>query len=377
MSGVQGLFDKGYTTCADLPLTRKGGSTIDVVRRGDRRLGGRGAALLTAGLLLSVVIATGVATASSGPNGIQPWDRYDTGRVSVVFPEQLPAVELVQDANSSVSATLQLTGIYELSSGPLANASIVAAAFPDQAQSFNGSASAPSPTAPLALTAQLGSFPVQAQVWQTGGFLAPLGDALGQTTLSVSYSPSTTTASGAGVGINWSLSSWPWVAPHDYLALAFAFGYAAGGALTACTASSLLYHTLPACVGSPVPNGTALWGAGFSSVEGEGGGGPVATVSWANQVRFGSATSPVTVGALANGTGRGDLLLSAPEATSTSGAAGTVEFALAAPPSPATVITALAGDPLVYGGTAVLLGAVSAVGVVAYRQHDRRVRDEL
>ena len=376
MRGVQGLFDKGYTTSPAHSLTRKGGSTIDVTGRAQRRLAVRGAALLTAGLLLGVV-AAGVAAATSGPTSIQPWDRYDTGRVSVVFPEQLPAVELVQDANSSVSATLQLTGIYELSSGPLANASIVAAAFPDQAQTFNGSAPAPATTAPLALTAQLGAFPVQAQVWQTGGFLAPLGSALGQTTLSVSYSASTSTSSVAGVGINWSLSSWPWVGPHDYLALSFEFGYAAGGALTACTASSLLYHTVPPCVGSAVPNGTALWGAGFSSVEGNGGTGPVAAVSWGSNVLFGSSTSPITVGALANGTGRGNLLLTAPEAPSTAGASGTVQFALVAPPSPAAILGALTGEPLAYAGTAVALAVLSGVGVAAYRRHDRRVRDEL
>lgn len=376
MNEVQRLFDKGYTPCPAHSLTSQGGYTIDFARRGERGPRGRGAAVLTAGLLLSV-LAAGVATASTGPTGIQPWDRYDTGRVSVVFPEQLPAVELVQDANSSVSATLQLTGIYELSSGALANASIVAAAFPDQAQSFNGSAPAPTTTAPLALSAQLGAFPVQAQVWQTGGFLAPLGSALGQTTLSVSYSATTTTTSVAGLGINWSLSSWPWVGPHDYLALSFEFGYAAGGGLTACTASSLLYHTLPPCVGSAVPNGTALWGAGFSSVEGDGHGGPVAAVSWGSNVVFGSATSPVTVGALANGTGRGNLLLSAPEASPTSGASGTVQFALVAPPTPAAIVGALTGEPWVYGGTAVALAALSAVGVAAYRRHDRRVRDEL
>lgn len=374
MTEVQRLFDKGYTPASAHSLTRTGGSTIDGRRPHPAPRIVPSAAWLAAGLVLGIV-AAGVAAAA--PLAPSPWDQYDTGRVSVVFPEQLPVVELVQDANASVSATLQLTGIYELSSGPLSNATIVAAAFPAQAASFNGTASPAPGAAPVALTAQLAAFPVRAQVWQTGGFLAPLGGALGQTTLSVSYSDTTTTTNGAGVAINWSLSSWPWVAPHDYLALSLAFGYAANGALTACTATSLLYHAAPPCVGSDVPNGSALWGAGFSSVEGEGGGGPVAAVSWGSSVAFGASTSPVTVGALANGTGKGDLLLSAPEAATGTGASGTVAFALVAPVPPAVVATLLHGSALVYGGAAAAAALVSVAGVLAYRRHDRRVRDEL
>lgn len=374
MTRVQRLFDKGYTPRRAHSVTRIGGYTIDPGRTGGRRPVGRAAAWIAVGLVLGVV---GAGAAVAAPSGPTPWDQYDTGRVSVVFPAQLPAVELVQDANASVSATLQLTGIYELSSGPLANATIVAAAFPAQAASFNGTASPAPSVSPVALTAQLAAFPVRAAVWQTGGFLAPVAGALGQTTLSVRYGNAATTVTGAGVSINWSLSSWPWVGAHDYLALSFAFGYAAAGALTACTASTLLYHTMPPCVGSDVPNGTALWGAGFSCVEGEGGSGPVAAVSWGSDVVFGSATSPVTVGALANGTGKGDLLLSAPEAATGTGAAGTVAFALVAPAAAAAVAALVHGNALAYGAAVGVAAVVSAIGVVAYRRHDRRVRDEL
>lgn len=374
MSQLQRLFGKGYTTRAAHSVMGNGGSTIDRGRSGARRRFARGAAVLAAGLVLTVL---GSGAVAGSPYQPAPWDQYDNGRVSVVFPVQLPAVELVQDANSSVTATLQLTGIYELSGGPLANASIVAAAFPAQAASFNGTAAAAPTTAPVALTAQLAAFPVRAEVWQTGGSLAPTGVALGRTTLSVSYSDSATTSSGAGVGINWSLSAWPWVAPHDSLALSFAFGYAASGALTACTASSLLDHATPPCVGSDVPNGTALWGAGYSSVEGQGTSGPVAAVSWGSNVVFGSSTSPVTVGALANGTGRGDLLLTAPEAAAGSGASGTVAFALVAPLAQSVVAALLHGSVLAYGGAAVVATIAGVVGVLAYRRHDRRVRDGL
>ncbi|MCI4336288.1 MAG: hypothetical protein L3K17_03710 [Thermoplasmata archaeon] len=380
MSRVQGLFDKGYTPRLPQSSLHQGGTTIEGGRVSERRAGAVRAAVLTAGLLLSVLAGSAgpaAATQSPAPTSLQPWNHYDTGRVNVVFPAQLPAVTLVQDANASVSASLQLTGVYELSSGTLSNGTIVAAAFPDQAAAFNGSAAVSGPNSPLSLTAQLAAFPVHATVWQTGALLAPTGSALGATTLTVSYSPTTNTAAVAGVGINWSLSSWPWVGPHDFLALSFAFGYATGAALTACTGSSLLYHTMPPCSGSSVANGTAVWGAGYTSVEGEGGGGPVAVVSWGNSVLFGTATSPITLGALANGTGASDLLLSAPEAGGDSGVSGTIGFALVAPAAPTLVAALLEGNSLIYGGSALVLGAIAVAGVLVYRRNDRRARELL
>ncbi|HZY91528.1 MAG TPA: hypothetical protein VFG07_01950, partial [Thermoplasmata archaeon] len=90
------------------------------------------AALLGLGLLAAGLFP-GLASAGPTPSVhllAGPWSHYDTGRVNVVYPSALPVVQLVQDANSSFSATLGVTGVYEIAPGGLPTPTVVAAAFP-------------------------------------------------------------------------------------------------------------------------------------------------------------------------------------------------------------------------------------------------------
>lgn len=379
MTEVQRLFDNGYHTRTPHPPSENGGSTTTLRLLRIRRSRLLRPLLLSAGVgfLLAVpALASALSTSPHGAPTIQPWSRYDTGRVNVVFPSQLPVVQLVQDANPSLSATLQLAAIYELSPGGLPTPTVVAAAFPDHASAFNAS-STPSTISgnPVGLSAQLSVFPVGLPLFSSSGAPTATGAPVGTTTLTVSYSATTNTATDAGVALNWSLSGWPWESTGDLLALAFSFSDPTGTSLTACTSSTLLVLASPPCAGASIAVGTPLWGTGYTSLEGESGAGPVALVSWGDSVEFGSSTSPVRCGADALGGGVGELVLSAPGFQG-SGASGKMAFALVAPPSnPVSAI--LHANPLLYGAALAALGAVAVAGVAAYRRHDRQVRDSL
>jgi hypothetical protein len=379
MTELQRLFDNGYHTRNPHPSSENGGATTTfrVLQRSRLRLLRPTLLAVGVGLLLGVpALASALPAHPHVAPTIQPWSRYDTGRVNVVFPSQLPVVQLVQDANQSVSATLQLTAIYELSPGGLPTPTVVAAAFPDLASAFNSS-SVPSTSSghPVGLTAQLSVFPVGLALWSSPDAPAATGAPIGATTLTVSYSATTNTATDAGVALNWTLSAWPWVLTGDLLALEFSFSNPSGTSLTACTGSTLLFLTSPPCAGAPIAVGTPLWGTGYTSLEGESGAGPVALVSWGNSVDFGTSTSPIRCGADAVGGGVGELVLSAPGFPG-SGASGKMAFALVAPPS-STVSALLHANPLLFAAALAVLGAVAAAGVTWYRRHDRRVRESL
>jgi len=373
MTRVQGLFEKGYTLRGPNPSSVR---AYPRHRAGTRHrplwaVAGAGwvaIALLVAGPL------TGAAVAAPAP-GLQPWTQYDTGRVNVVFPSQLPVVELVQDANASVRATLELIGVYEVSSTGFPHPTVVAAAFPTSATAFNGTRSPEDPNAPTTLAATLNVFPVGQPLWGSSSTLTPVGLPRGSTSLTMTYGATQNTAQVAGVGINWSVSGWPWANQSDLLALRFGFTYAAGDALTACTSSTLLEQTLPPCLGQTVSSTDPVWSAHYSSFEGENGTGAVAVVSWGTNDRVGTSTTPVTAGAVTTGPGTSELLLCAP-ADAGSAVLGTVAFALVAP-APPSVSALLHAAPLAFVGALAAIVTLGAVGVVAYRRRDRRLRESL
>lgn len=350
--------------------------------RGARHRGGIAVALSPAALLSVGLVVVGLfppaAVVAASPSArvmVEPWSQYDTGRVNVVYPSALPLVELIQDANSSLAASLGISAIYEIAPGGLPTPTVVAAAFPATATAFNGSPDAGSAGAPFSMFANLAVYPVNVSLWTPGVALGPTAGPLGSASLAVAFSPTTGSSRTAGVTVNWTVSGWPWSASNDLLALAFSFGYATSDNLTACRGSPVLSPLLPPCTGSPVGSAQAVWGSSYTALESGGGRGLDAVVSWSPSVAYGIAAAPVTMGALATNPGAGDLLLMSPGAGA-GPAAGSLSFALVAPTTvglPALVT----GDLLVYGLSVAALGAAALGGVLAYRRRDRRARESL
>lgn len=330
------------------------------------------------GLLLLIVGLMPAATAAPPPGPVPvatPSAHYDAGRVNVVYPSALPVVQLVQDANTSYTATLSVAGIYEIAPGGLPTPTVVAAAFPSTVQGFNGSGAAGATGAPVSMFANLAVYPIDLALWTPNVPLGPTGAPIGSTTLAIAFTPTPGSATTQGVAINWTVGGWPWVSPADSLAIVFSFDYASPGALTACRAASFLAVGVPACTGQTLSSGESAWGSAYASLEGEGGTGPVAVVGWSPSMEFGNATAPVVMGALAANPGAGDLLLMGPDAGS-GPVAGALAFSLVAP-SPVALPALLGGNALLYGGTVALLAAAALLGIGGYRRHERRTRESL
>lgn len=344
--------------------------------RSAARRGFRPAALFVP-LAVSILVAPLAASALAGADGptVVPWSRYDTGRVNVVFPEERPAVELIQDANRSLSASLELTGLYELNTATSGAPLVVAAAFPANASGFNATTALGSAGSPVGMYANLGVTPVSGSLWGNMSGIAAGTGPVTATTLAVAFTATTNTATEAGVVINWSVTGFPRTVQGTTFAVSFEFDYANGRAFTACEGSSVLFLAPAACAGSAIGNGSSLWGSQYTSLEGEGGFGPVAVVSWSPSVVYGTAASTVTFGGLVERPGVATFVLgSTPAGNST--ARGTVAFALVAPPI-GSLSTLYVGSGPVYGISAALLGVAAVAGLVAYRRRDRRLRDGL
>ncbi|MCI4360817.1 MAG: hypothetical protein L3J91_03865, partial [Thermoplasmata archaeon] len=88
-------------------------------------------ALLVPALALGPPGAPATSTMDLTPQNVS-WATYPTGGLQVIFPSTLPQVDLVDRANSSLGAALQVDAILELQPGGLPHPTIVAAAFPTQ-----------------------------------------------------------------------------------------------------------------------------------------------------------------------------------------------------------------------------------------------------
>ena len=373
---LQRLFGNGYTYPDPHPPAR----IPLVVPRTVRPSGGRvpsALATVAVGLLvlgLSPAAMAGAPTAGPSPL-TTPLAHYDAGRVNVVYPSSLPVVQLVQDANASLTATLSVAGIYEIAPGGLPTPTVVAAAFPSTVQGFNGSGAAGTTGAPVSMFANLAVYPVGLALWAPNAPFGPTGAPVGGTTLAIAFTPTPGSPTTQGVAINWTVGGWPWVSPADSLAIAFSFDYATGDALTACQSPSLLSLQVPPCSGQTLSAGESAWGSGYASVEGEGGTGPVAVVGWSPAMEFGAASAPVVMGAFAANPGAGSLLLMGTP-SGTGPAAGALAFSLVAPTTVA-LPSLVSGNALLYGGTAGLLATVAALAIGAYRRNERRSRESL
>jgi hypothetical protein len=357
---VQRLFGNGYTP-------RSGWNAHRMPNRSALRAALP--AVLGLALLLIVPAVAATPSISSLPPGVAT---YNTGRVSVVLPEELPSVELFQDANNSVSASLQVLEVLELVPGALPHPKVVAAAFPNSVQGFNGSSVANASTWPLTLTASLQVRHQNLSLWAAAPSLAPVGALLGAATLSVTYAPLDNGSAGAGVGVQWTIQNWPWVAKSDLLAVEMQLTVTPPGGLSMCTGSRPVGFALAPCEGQSFSGSGIDWGSGYDGLEGAGTAGPVAAVSW--NVTGSGTPVPYTVGAVLTGNGSAQLLLGAADSGTTS-LAGGVGFALVAPLAPG--LATLVADAPVYFATMVLAGAIAVAAVVSYRRRERRLNEEL
>ncbi len=360
MTGVQRLFGNGYTP-------RSGWNSPTMRIRS--RLGGAALAAVVLALLMAFPTVSAAPSTANVPAGIAS---YNTGRVSVILPQELPSVELFQDANNSVSASLQVEGVLELDPGLLPHPTVVAAAFPNSVQGFNGTSVANSSSWPLTLTASLEVRRQNVSLWTDAALPAVLGSTIGAAILAVTYAPLDNGSAGAGVGMQWTIQNWPWVNHGDLLAVEMVLTVSPPGGLTICSGNRPIGFALTACSGPAISGSSIDWGSAYDGLEGGGTAGPVAEVSW-NASAAGPA-SPFTMGAFATGSGSAQLVLGAASAGAAP-VAGGVGFALVAPLSP--VLSTLVADGPAYLATVLVSTALALVGVVAYRRRERRLSEEL
>ncbi len=330
--------------------------------------------LLAASFLLLPAAALGAEPSAVHPLASPAGSSYDNGQVTAVFPSTVPRVQLYQDANASVSATLEIDQILELTPGGYPHPTAVAAAFPASVTGFNGTGGA-NATGTMRLFALLQVLPVDAAIWAPSSVLTPTGATLGSARLALTYSLDANGTFSAGVRIAWNVSGWPWISPADTLAIEFAFSLASGRSLSICSGTTPLALS-PDCSNAPAGPGAAGWSAAYSSVEGDNGTAPVAALAWDPLANLtGGRSVPYTVGAYSPVAGTAEVMLGA-VADGSAAVSGSARFALVTPVLPALPVL-LHGEGLVYGGTLLAVLAVGSVGVVAYRRRDRRIRETL
>jgi hypothetical protein len=357
---VQRLFGNGYT-----PSPGCNGHLMSI-----RNLA---RPALPAVLLLAVLIALPPIGATPSTAMVPPGvASYNTGRVSVILPQELPSVELFQDANNSVSASLQVTEVLEIVPSALPHPTVVAAAFPNSVQGFNGTSVSPSGAWPITLSATLDVRHENLSLWSATPVLSPVASVTGSATLSVTYAPLDNGSAGAGVGVQWTIQNWPWVSRGDLLAVEMALTVSPPGGLTICAGSQPVGLALTPCSGQSFAGSAIAWGSAYDGLEGAGATGPVAAVSW-NGTPPGS-NQPYTVGAFATGNGSADLVLGAASSGATA-LSGGVGFALVAPIAPE--LATLVADAPVYFATVALAAGAAMAAVVAYRRRERRLNEEL
>ncbi len=360
MTGVQRLFGNGYTPAAGWKPHRMRSRTQGL---------GSVSAIVALAVLMAFPPAAAAPSTASVPPGVAS---YNTGRVSVILPSQLPSIELFQDANNSVSASLQVEGVLELAPGSLPHPTVVAAAFPGSVQGFNGTSLANSTSWPLTLTASLEVRRQNVALWTDAPIPSPLGATVGAAVLSVTYAPLDNGSAGAGVGVQWTIQNWPWVSAGDLLAVEMGLTVSPAGLLTICSGNRPVGFALSACPGPAFPEASIQWGSSYDGLEGGGSTGPIAALSWNDTAT--DVAQPYTVGAFATGTGAAQLVLGAPAAGASS-LEGGVGFALVAPVP--TTLASIVADAPVYFATVGVTSAAALAAVVAYRRRERRLSAEL
>ena len=379
------MFGKGYPA---------GAAVKDRVgaRRGMHR------SLLRAGSVVSLVavLVASAALAGAAPtspridSGVrtlnQPWASNNTGGVAVVFASPFPEVTLIQNANASVAADLQIDGILELAAGASQHPHVVAVALPLSISHFNGTppGNRPAPWA-FNLTATLAVYPTDLPLWNgtPAAPPSPLGPPTGDATLTVGYATESQSDGTGQVNVAWSVSGWPWAASGNIIAIESHFSMAPAANLWTCSGSSTLTQT--ACPGQKVSVGssnTILWNPGIVGIEEDNATGPTAAVAWSPTLTLTgpvNGSARVTPGIDATSPGSVEFVLGG-VAGGASSVSGTMSVALSAPTSGLTGVPplgAVTATPLLYVASAGAFAAFAVAGIWWYRRREARAEDEL
>ncbi len=336
-----------------------------------RRLG-RWTAVLAAGLALSALALGGLASAEApvtpALNPPVQWSAFTNGPVSIVFPDAFPQVDLYQQANRSVTATLQVDGVYELLPGSLPRPTVVSEAFPTAGAGFNVSAPSSLAEGPVSFTAELGVRSAYASLWGSSGPGPAAGALVGATTLTLAYSQLASPGAGSGVRLGWTITGWPWAHAGDLLAIELHFTAPNAPGLAACTTDPLGTPD-PGCAGQSLAARTIVWDASLSSLVGVTPTGPMASLAWGPTVSTTNMTAPYSVGALAVSNTSAEVVLGLPASSLVHG-----EAALAlAPPVAPIASTLLHGSAVVYLATLAVAGAGGGALTLLYRRRSRAI----
>lgn len=339
-------------------------------------------ALGVAGLLLALTANSGALSPGGSP-ALVGFTSYDSGRLHVVFPSALPGVELFQDQNSAVGAALFVDYVLELAPGNSEHPTVTQVATPTASTPF--SATTPTSGAGSFGLALRGSMPVfrpSVPLWSTPEGLPAnvsqptLLPVVGGASLTVSYQLLPAGSQAQGLSLSFNIRDWPWLSIHDLLGVEVRFVVFNATAFDACPeAPQVANSSGSACASGPLGLGSIQWDPpGVDGVVGQDPSGFAAAFAWSASANV-SGMSAVTVTpaayhALANTT---RISLVTP-AAGASNVTTTGQLFLAAPGLPSLV---LVGDPLAYAGGSALFAVLASVGLLAYRRHDRRQREEL
>jgi len=341
-----------------------------------RSVGGPGA-LAASLLVLTLLVVPGAALATYGatPPGAS-WASFSSGGIRVIFPSTLPEVNLVDNANTTLGAVLQVDAVFELAPGGLPHPTIVAAAFPTQASAFNATPTENLSNAPVAQSAVLDVRAVNVALWSSTGIATYLGAPIGTAAVGLRY---TALAQGSGVSVGWTVIGWPWVSPSDLLALELHVDLSPGGGVTPCTGPPSGTPGPAACPAAPIPTRGIDWDPTISSVVATGPAGDAASLSWtATTTLLDGTAASLMVGTFAPWNSSAEVVLASP-AGGTGALSGNLAFSLF-PPTPSV---APAPPPLLRGSigpyavAAAVSGILVVVGLLAYRRRERAIRDEL
>lgn len=316
----------------------------------------------------------GLSTATVPLRTASDYADLESPGAHILFGSPLPAVEILPKANESISATLGLEYLLEITpngSDP-ARPTIVREAAPETLQHFNNTIS-PGNTS-INLIATLPVYPADSALWADGSSVTPTGIVAQQAILDVNYSIATGSDGSPGVLVSWSVSGWPWASSAgDDLALEYVVQIGSGSGFASCAGTPSSNAPSANCQAQPLYEDQPVWGS--TALKGEGPSGSVAWVSWSPILAGSSAASTsVQAGAYMESPDTSDLVVAA-AADGASSVMGTTLFLLS--PGPTGLVSTLAGDLPVYGGAAVVFIAAAGTGIGLSRRRDRKIEREL
>jgi hypothetical protein len=304
------------------------------------------------------------------------WAAYPSGGIRIVFPSTLPQVDLVDASNTTLGATLQVSGILELVAGGLPHPTVVAAAYPMAQSSFNSTRAADPTQNPISQLASLNVHSVGLSLWSSSGVATYLGAQIGSAALFLNY---TVLPSGEGVSIQWSVVGWPWVSSTDLLALELHLALTPGNGVTPCTGPATPGALPATCATAPIPADGIAWDPTITAVVAKGPAGDSASLAWnPSTTTPGASTTGMVVGTFASQSSSTDVVLGSPAGGSDQ-LSGALSFSLFPPAGPLSVPgpSVLHGALVPYLAVAIGSAAFAAAGIALYRRRERRIREEL